>query len=201
MICIETYIFPISACGRDGTKFDIVFYIDHSTYMSSGFDHQIEFFQTLAAKIYVGINDSHIAAVNTGNYMFPNGINFFNLTTYNYSSDIASVLGLQALSYGSSGSHFASGLPLVFETLQNEQRMDAEPIIIAVTADTMIYSSSVSTYMDAARANGTKVITLSVGSAQAGDAVTDPDYHFHAANASQLLDFIPSVVNILCPCK
>ena len=177
--------------------------MDQSSALSSAeFEQQILFFQTLASKIYVGVNDSHIAVVTTAISGSWSGNIVSNLTTYNSSGYIAYKLGQETLQYGSSSYQFSNALPLAFDTLELEQRVSAEAVIVAVTKDAMIYSgSSVSTYMDSARANGTKVITLSMGMAQATNAVTDPSYHFHANNASQLLDFIPSVLNILCPCK
>ena len=173
-----------------------------SSFSTTDFEQQILFFQTLASKIYVSVNDSHIAMVTTAISGSWSGTIVSNLTTYNSSGYIAYKLGQETLQYGSSSYQFSNALPLVFDTLELERRVSAEAVIIAVTKDTWINSgSSVSTYMDSARANSTKVITLSVGWAYANAAVTDPSYHFHAANASQLLDFIPSVLNILCPCK
>ena len=180
-------------------KYDIVFFIDYSDRLSSsGFSHQMEFFTSLAYHIYVGVNDSHIAAV-TSSGQYTAGEIMFNLTTYNNSGQVGSVLQLAQYSGIYSNYYFQYGFPRAHdEVLISQKRPNTQGVIIAVTTDYVLaYDSYTPSYITTARDNGTMVITVGVGVA-ANSTVTDPSLYFHVANASELPALAPYVAKILC---
>ena len=161
----------------------------------------MEFFKELTSGIYVGVNDANIAAVKaTGNYG-PGEI-LFNLTDYHSSGGVGSVLDSETYTGVYSFYQYAYGMNLAYETaLMQKKRTDSVGVIIAVTADfEASYHWSLSTYVDQARHNGTKLIVIGLDVA-VDNLVTDPEYGFRVSNSSDLLNLVPNVLNILCPCE
>ena len=189
-------------CGRQSQKYDIVFYIDTSYGLSSvGFSLQKEFFSSLAYHVYVGVNDSHIAAVTSEGF-YTAGEILFNLTTFNNSGQVGSRLQLiqQGSPFGSYN-YFESGFYRAHdEVLMAQKRKNSRGVIIAVTTDSYLsYLSYTPWYITSARNNGTTVITVGVGEhVVANTSVTDPSLYFQAANASDLPALAANIAQVLC---
>ena len=162
----------------------------------------MEFFKQLTSGIYVGINDANIAAVKaTGSYG-PGEI-LFNLTTYATSGGVGSALNAETYTGTYSYYHYSYGLELAYNTaLMDQKRNDSVGVIIAFTADvhTWYRSSFLQNLVDEARHNGTKLIVAGLN-IDVDSLVTDSAYGFRVSNSSDLINLVPNVLNILCPCK
>ena len=190
-------------CGRQSQKYDIVFYIDNSYHLSSdGFSLQREFFSSLAYYVYVGVNDSRIAAVTSEGYSIAGEI-LFNLTTFNNSGQVGTHLQVvqQSSRYTWHWKFFESGFSRAHdEVLMAQKRKNSRGVIIAVTTDSSLsYMPDTPWYITSARNNGTTVITVGVGEhVVANTSVTDPSLYFQASNASDLPAIASNIAQVLC---
>ena len=202
LLALKSFAF-LSECGRDGTKYDIVFmYEDSNTLTQESFQDQMEFFKQLTSGIYVGVNDANIAAVKASGSSSPGEI-LFNLTDYYSSGGVGSALDGETFTGRYSYYQYSYGLRTAYNTaLMDQKRNDSVGVVIAVTADVQSYYqySYLPNYVDEARHNGTKLIVLGLN-IDVDNLVTDSAYGFRVSNSSDLMNLVPNVLNILCPCK
>ena len=186
-----------SECGREGTLFDIVFIFDESVSIdATEFLDQIYFFQNVSHRVYVGENYARVAAVGASG----SAREYFNLTTYITSAEVATALMYLPNAAGSSG--YETSIVYAYNTLlANHRRAGATAIVVSITDYSSADTSTVQNLATTAATNGDIFIVIGY-KVNVRQASTDTTNHFMLASTSaDFLTYVDQVVSIICPRK